>query len=94
MFTAVLQANDVNQWVTADLGAESLVCGVTTQGRGESIHIIGCNKPEHLISWHAYPIVLIAHHQPCLSEGLHDTTLQQMVINGLLSIQSGPLSMA
>jgi hypothetical protein len=50
VFTAVLQAADVNQWVKADLGAESLVCGVTTQGRGESIHIIGCNKPEHLIS--------------------------------------------
>jgi hypothetical protein len=48
VFTAVLQTNDANQWVTADLGAESLVCGVTTQGRGESIHIIGCKQTRTL----------------------------------------------
>jgi hypothetical protein len=97
VFTEVLQANDPettgwNDWVTADLGEISLVCGVTTQGRGESIHIIGCNKPEHFIRFLA--IALIAHHHPCFPVSLDygdDTSLQMivlMVISGLLIMKS------
>ena len=89
VFTAVLQAADVNQWVKADLGAESLVCGVTTQGRGESIHIIGCNKPEHFVRFLA--IALIAHHHPCFPVSLDygdDTSLQMIWISGLLIMKS------
>ena len=50
VFTEVLQGDTgFTDWVTVDLGEISSFCGVTTQGRGESIHIIGCNKPEHFI---------------------------------------------
>ena len=63
VFTEVLQGDTgFTDWVTVDLGEISSFCGVTTQGRGESIHIIGCNKPEHFIRFLA--IALIAHHHP------------------------------
>jgi hypothetical protein len=35
-FNIFLQTNDVNQWVKLDLGQIALVCGVVTQGRGET----------------------------------------------------------
>jgi hypothetical protein len=94
MFTEVLQSDDAestgwNQWVTADLGRTSSVCGVTTQGRGESIHIVGCNKPEPFIRFLA--IVLTAHHHPCFPVCVDygdDTSLQIMRISGLLIMKS------
>jgi hypothetical protein len=36
VFTLVVQKDGSDQWVVADLGEISTVCGVTTQGRGES----------------------------------------------------------
>lgn len=66
VFTAVLQANDGNQWVKADLGAESLVCGVTTQGRGEFTLLVAKKQTRTLNFTRFLAIVLCAHHQPCL----------------------------
>jgi hypothetical protein len=91
VFTEVLQTNDevFDEWVAADLGEISSVCGVTTQGRGESIHIVGCNKPEPFIRF--LVIVLIAHHHPCFPVRVDygdDTFLQIMIISGLLIMKS------